>query len=108
MHFHVYFTFIFTFSNLFFFLLRNPAKLVVAVPVGAPDSLHKLSKEVDDVICIFTPLNLNSIGMWYYDFTQTEDQEVLDLLDKSERMYPIPTTSKALNVKPVESLNEAD
>jgi predicted phosphoribosyltransferase len=93
----------------FIIVKRKPAKLVVAVPVGAPDTLRKLSKEVDDIICIFTSPNLNSIGLWYYDFTQTEDQEVLELLDKSEKMYPIPTTSsceklQSENVNSVESL----
>src|SRR3989442_1308318 len=39
------------------------------------------------MICILAPPSLNFIGKWYHDFTQTEDQEVLDLLDKSEKMY---------------------
>nr|CAG8480881.1 8197_t:CDS:2 [Entrophospora candida] len=69
----------------------NPKKLVVAVPVAASDTISKIIKKVDDVVCVLTPENLMGIGQWYEDFTQ--DQEVLELLEKAEKVCPIPTLS---------------
>lgn len=60
----------------------RPQKLVIAVPVGAPDSVKKLQKEVDEVICLYTPDNFNAVGQWYQEFDQTSDEEVLALLNK--------------------------
>ncbi|CAJ0910899.1 14145_t:CDS:10 [Entrophospora sp. SA101] len=71
----------------------NPKKLVVAVPVAASDTISKIIKKVDDVVCVLTPENLMGIGQWYEDFTQMEDQEVLELLEKAEKVCPIPTLS---------------
>ncbi|CAG8661622.1 10343_t:CDS:2, partial [Cetraspora pellucida] len=65
----------------------------IAVPVAAPDTLTKMSKEIDDTICLLLPRNLGGIGAWYQDFTQTEDKEVLELLEKSDRDFPVPTIS---------------
>ncbi|CAJ0913294.1 7499_t:CDS:10 [Entrophospora sp. SA101] len=64
----------------------NPKKLVVAVPVAASDTISKIIKKVDDVVCVLTPENLMGIGQWYEDFTQMEDQEVLELLEKAEKV----------------------
>ncbi|KAF0458957.1 Phosphoribosyltransferase [Gigaspora margarita] len=71
----------------------NPKKIVIAVPVAAPDTLTKMSKEVDDIICLLVPKNLGGIGAWYQDFTQTEDKEVLELLERADRDFPVPTMS---------------
>ncbi|CAG8708742.1 8694_t:CDS:2 [Dentiscutata erythropus] len=68
-------------------------KLVVAVPVAAPDTLSKMSKEVDNIICTMVPRNLGGIGQFYVDFSQTEDAEVLELLKKAEEKYSVPTIS---------------
>jgi predicted phosphoribosyltransferase len=59
---------------------QNPAKIVVAVPVGAPESCEELEREADEVVCPMTPEPFYAIGLWYEDFAQTSDAEVRDLL----------------------------
>jgi predicted phosphoribosyltransferase len=63
--------------------LGGPAFLVVAVPVGAPDSCAELRGYVDEVICAITPEPLHGVSRWYGDFTQTTDEEVRDLLNRA-------------------------
>ncbi|CAH1760692.1 6534_t:CDS:2 [Entrophospora sp. SA101] len=68
-------------------------KIIILVDVAASDTISKIIKKVDDVVCVLTPENLMGIGQWYEDFTQMEDQEVLELLEKAEKVCPIPTLS---------------
>ncbi len=65
---------------------RNPAKLVLAVPVAAPDTLEKLRPLVDEVVCPLTPEYLYAIGAHYADFTQVEDAEVIRMLAEADRL----------------------
>ncbi|MFG2934636.1 phosphoribosyltransferase [Streptomyces sp. NPDC048282] len=60
--------------------LRNPARTVLAVPVGAPDSLDALAAEADLVVCPHRPVIFSSVGQWYDDFAQLTDADVLDAL----------------------------
>jgi putative phosphoribosyl transferase len=62
---------------------QNPARVVVAVPVGAPDTCRKLSSEADEVICLRTPEPFYAVGLWYENFTQTTDEEVIRLLNEA-------------------------
>ncbi len=62
---------------------RLPAGIVVAVPVGAPDTCAELSKAADQVICARTPEPFSAVGLWYRDFSQTTDEEVRLLLQES-------------------------
>jgi predicted phosphoribosyltransferase len=64
---------------------RGPAKTVVAVPIGAPDTCRELARDVDEVVCAVTPEPFHAVGLWYRDFTQTTDQEVHDLLERGRR-----------------------
>ena len=59
---------------------RQPAKIVVAVPVAARETCAALRKEADEVICAATPEPFLAVGYWYQDFSQTSDEEVGDLL----------------------------
>jgi putative phosphoribosyl transferase len=59
---------------------RNPARIVVAVPVAASSVCQWLSQQADQVVCLFTPAWLDSVGQWYDDFSQTTDTEVCELL----------------------------
>jgi len=59
---------------------RQPAKIVVAVPVGAPDTCEALSTIADEVVCVRTPEPFSAVGQWYLDFDQTSDEEVRQLL----------------------------
>ncbi|PLP88017.1 phosphoribosyl transferase [Pseudomonas sp. FFUP_PS_473] len=62
---------------------HNPAHIVVAVPVAALDSAEALRSEVTELVCPLTPEWLVSIGQWYLDFSQTSDDEVIDLLQRA-------------------------
>ena len=57
-----------------------PARIVVAVPVGAPATRDDLRTEVNDVICAISPDPFYAVGLWYADFSQTTDEEVTALL----------------------------
>lgn len=59
---------------------QEPARLVVAVPVGAEETCESLLAEVDEVVCAWTPEPFYAVGMWYEEFSQTTDDEVRDLL----------------------------
>ncbi|WP_308910495.1 phosphoribosyltransferase [Pseudokordiimonas caeni] len=58
----------------------HPRKLVVAVPVGAPDICNEISALVDHLVCLYQPSPFQGVGRWYADFSQTTDSEVLELL----------------------------
>jgi putative phosphoribosyl transferase len=55
-------------------------KIIIAVPVAASESLKKISKEVDEVVCLSTPVFFESVGSFYRIFDQTTDEEVMRLL----------------------------
>jgi len=58
----------------------DPARVVLAVPVGPPDTLARLRAVTDEVVSVVTTRRLGSVGHWYDDFTQTTDDEVRRLL----------------------------
>lgn len=64
---------------------RNPACIVVAVPVAPPDTVSTLRDEVDDVVVLLTPAWFSAVGQWYADFSQTTDEEVRRLLQAAWR-----------------------
>ena len=59
---------------------RGAARVVLAVPVGAPESLAAMRAEADDVVCVEAPADLWAVGYWYEDFSPTSDEEVAALL----------------------------
>jgi putative phosphoribosyl transferase len=61
---------------------QRPARIVVAVPVAAPDTCAEFQAEADEVVCAYTPQPFYAVGRWYEDFTQTTDDEVHDLLQR--------------------------
>jgi predicted phosphoribosyltransferase/dienelactone hydrolase len=67
-------------------------RVVLAVPVAAPDSVRALANDADDIVCVEQPTWLRSVGQWYDDFTQVDDREVVDLLERAHRRHP-PTRS---------------
>ena len=62
---------------------KGAARIVVAVPVGAPDTCAEFEREVDETICAITPENFHGVGQFYEDFSQTSDDEVRELLAAS-------------------------
>ena len=59
---------------------RNPARIVVAVPAAPAPTCAELAKVADEVICTTTPSPFHAVGLAYWDFTQTTDDEVRQLL----------------------------
>lgn len=60
----------------------RPRKLVLAVPVAPPDTVRKLRREVDEVVCPQTPEPFYAIGIFYHDFTQMSDEDVVEVLER--------------------------
>jgi predicted phosphoribosyltransferase len=59
---------------------RCPARLILAVPVGAPESCAEMRAEADDVVCLHQPRDFQAVGLWYEDFAQVSDDEVTGIL----------------------------
>jgi putative phosphoribosyl transferase len=66
---------------------RGAARIVAAVPIGAPESCAEMAGEADDAICAVTPEPFYAVGQWYEDFTQTSDEEVRELLEAARREH---------------------
>ena len=60
---------------------KNPAELVCAVPVAAPESLASVSRFADRMVCVHAPENFHAVGQFYRHFSQVEDDEVVAILD---------------------------
>jgi putative phosphoribosyl transferase len=63
----------------------DPARIVVAVPVGAQETCTALGDVADQVVCLLTPASFSAVGQWYRDFSQTSDDEVRRLLATAGR-----------------------
>ena len=61
----------------------GPARIIVAVPIGAPETCAEFEQEADDVLCAVTPQPFYAVGLWYRDFSQTTDEEVHELLEQA-------------------------
>jgi len=66
---------------------QKPARIVVAVPVSAPQTCDEYRMGVDEIVCAETPEPFLGVGRWYEDFAQTTDDEVRELLAKAARAY---------------------
>lgn len=60
--------------------MLQPKRVVIAVPVAAADTLAELRGLVDEIVCPLQPANLQAVGLWYQNFSQTSDEEVMELL----------------------------
>jgi len=61
---------------------RKPRRLVLAVPVCAPDSAQMLREYADEVVCLRAPRLFYGVGQWYRDFSQVSDEEVVAALEQ--------------------------
>jgi putative phosphoribosyl transferase len=61
----------------------GPARIVVAVPVGARETCAEFEQEADEAICAREPEPFHAVGVWYDDFSQTTDEEVRELLARA-------------------------
>jgi putative phosphoribosyl transferase len=62
---------------------RGATKIVVAVPVGPPDTCRELEEQADETICLCTPEFFQAVGQYYEDFSQTSDEDVRELLTRA-------------------------
>jgi putative phosphoribosyl transferase len=62
---------------------RNPARLVIAVPVCSVDALEQLRAEADDIACLASPDPFLAVSVYYGDFTQVDDAAVEPLLSSA-------------------------
>ena len=62
---------------------QRPARIVVAVPIGAASTCAEIQTIADEVICAVTPEPFRAVGLWYDDFAQTSDDEVSELLARA-------------------------
>jgi predicted phosphoribosyltransferase len=76
---------------------HGAGKVVVAVPVAPPDTAQDMAPQVDQFVCLATPMFFRAVSQWYREFDQTSDAEVQDLLaiawrDQAGRHPDIMTT----------------
>ena len=62
---------------------KNPAKIVVAVPVCPPETLAEIKRAADDTVILFAPDWFRGVGQFYDDFAQLDDETVRDLLARA-------------------------
>ena len=70
---------------------QQPARIIVAVPVAVPETCDEFRDLVDEVVCAVTPRELYAVGLWYEDFSQTSDDEVIELLERSRKEWLLPS-----------------
>jgi len=85
---------------------RHPARIVVAVPVGARESVDRLRRTADEVVCAEMPDPFDAVGLWYQDFRPTTDEEVIDLLSRATPL-PAPKTFRPNPARPLADLVRA-
>ena len=66
----------------------GPARIVVAVPVGAAETCSRLRDEADEVVCATVPEDFQAVSLWYEEFSQTTDYEVRSLLETAAHYAP--------------------
>ncbi len=64
---------------------HGPKELVLAVPVAAKDTLDELRNEADSIVCLESPAWLEAVGIFYDDFRQVTDAEVIATLARFPR-----------------------
>ncbi|OLT26476.1 phosphoribosyltransferase [Actinomadura sp. CNU-125] len=65
---------------------RSPSRLVLAVPVGAAETVERLEPEVDDLVVPAAPWDFRAVGQWYRDFDQLTDRDVIGWLERAGRV----------------------
>jgi putative phosphoribosyl transferase len=67
---------------------RQPAAIVLAVPVAPPETIEELRPEADEVICLHTPAGFGGVGQFYANFEQVDDAPVTALLQRNAALMP--------------------
>lgn len=72
-------------ASIKFMRKAEAAKIVVAAPVSASDSMALMEEAADEVVCLYVPYDFGAVGMFYDNFGQTEDEEVVQLLVEAKK-----------------------
>jgi putative phosphoribosyl transferase len=64
---------------------QQPARIVVAVPVAPREACEEFKAEVDEVVCAETPESFYAVGLSFENFTQLNDDEVRNILERAEQ-----------------------
>ena len=78
---------------------KQPKRMIVAVPVAAPEACNELKDEVDEIICLETPPSFSAVGLWYDDFSQVTDHEVRELLARADRSHSSRHSASGADLK---------
>lgn len=70
---------------------QKPKEMIIAVPVAASSTCDEMARLVKTLICPLQPVDFHAVGLWYDNFSQTSDEEVIEQLEQSKR------TSKKLS-----------
>lgn len=62
---------------------KKPARLICAIPVSPPETLKRVAEMADEVVCLQAPEYFQAVGQFYQNFSQVEDDEVIDILRHS-------------------------
>lgn len=73
----------------------NPARLIVAIPVAAHDTLAEIEQDCDAVICLECPADFRAVGFHYRDFEQVSDATVTEILDRHAHKRPAGSPTDA-------------
>jgi putative phosphoribosyl transferase len=63
---------------------QRPTRIIVAVPVAAEEIFEEFRTKSTGIVCLYTPKQFTSVGVWYEDFSQTIDEEVEHLLERAD------------------------
>lgn len=64
---------------------ENPQMLVLALPVGPPDTIEKLAEDADRTVCLRTPPDFDALSRFYLEFGQVEDEQLLQILEQENK-----------------------
>ncbi len=78
---------------------REPARIVVAVPVGAASTCDEFQSIADECVCTLAPEHFRAVGLWYDDFEQISDDEVCYWLNRAALDTEPPTASRGATPK---------
>ena len=78
---------------------QNPARLVLAVPVAPADTIAALRVDADEIVCLSAPVTFGAIGFFYANFHQVSDEEVIDLLRRSQSPATGGTTATGASAR---------
>ena len=84
---------------------KDPEGVVVAVPTAAPSTCEEFQTIADECICTITPEPFRAVGLWYQNFEQTSDEEVIDLMARSAADSRTEDESREAVPRPIETLD---